>query len=614
MSLLAQENTLFDGRYEILSSIGRGQDTVVYRARAIDIPDEDLALKIMAGRTSKTIGEKRLKNEATTLLKTAHPHIVSIYGFNVVGEYFYLGLEYALFGDLLKYRKQRGNILPAKQGILFFYQALLALDHLNSLGIVHRDIKPDNFLVFSDTLLKLSDFGVAFRPNQEDLELNVGTMSYMAPEVLEGALCTSHTDLYSLCLTFYELLSGTHPFEGKPLVEQFELRKSLSIPHISSINPELNKIFAAALMRGLSYEQADRIQSAKEFIKLIEPVLSSSESIETPSDILPTKSKNDKEQSHNSMKELVRPHLSQFGDPARTNESIDESDSYEKPSHAETSTEFIPPEMVDRLRSGGNEERQRKKQNKVGGSLTSSRNEAINENELDSNKLKDKKKKIALGNTNGGIKKNKVNFSSSRRRKSSSFKIVVLALVIGISVVAALAGFIANSKSDSQTSFLAKPISFITGLFESTKATSTSINKNQEKVATESKIILEEAERTERENTAGENTSFPILPKGAYSGSINGIFLDGEVPFSVLSVPASQKLYIIVGIDGWTPQPAHYQKDSKYLRISSNGLILELEGIQTKEGNYEGTARHILSSDANHQIIGTWVLNKSINN
>jgi serine/threonine protein kinase len=297
--VLPGDAIVFDKQFEIISAIGRGRDTVVYHAQTTHTSSHNstgsnsstqnasleagvttkqnagskksVALKVLSGKKHADTLLNRLKQEATMLLLAEHPHVISLYGMQTLQDHTYLALEYAPYGDLLQYTKNGTALLGPEQSQLFFIECLEALAHLHKTGIIHRDIKPDNILVINEGCVKIGDFGVAITQNQlqqlHERNVVVGVMSYLAPEVLEGELCSHQSDLYALALTFYQIISGQHPFDNLTLIEQKALRESLNIPQLHELYPECPKKLSQVIMRMLSYDPRSRYSDASTIVK-----------------------------------------------------------------------------------------------------------------------------------------------------------------------------------------------------------------------------------------------------------------------------------------------------------------------------------------------------------
>lgn len=256
----------FDKRYKVISIIGRGRETVVYRAESIEGEKKEVAIKVLSGKKHADLLLNRLKHEATMLLLAEHPRVISIFGMHAIKDYIYLALEYAPMGDLFRLTNYGTTPLPTPQAQAFFIQCLEGLAHLEKVGIIHRDIKPDNILVTGLDSVKIGDFGVASMasPNNQrkDLHLAVGAISYLAPEILDGQICDFQSDLYALALSFYHVISGTHPFDNVPLIEQKTRRETLDIPNLETIAPNCPPKMARAIMKMLNYSRNNRFPSA----------------------------------------------------------------------------------------------------------------------------------------------------------------------------------------------------------------------------------------------------------------------------------------------------------------------------------------------------------------
>jgi serine/threonine protein kinase len=147
------------------------------------------------------------------------------------------------------------------------------LGFIHKAGIVHRDIKPDNMLVVSPKEIRLGDFGVAVLPGEnaslEDLQRGVGTMDYMAPEVLEGKTYSAASDIYSLGVSFYELLTSRHPFGGLPLAQQLEARLANKFIPILEIAPHVPEYVSAVITQAMRADPAARFASARDLAQAL---------------------------------------------------------------------------------------------------------------------------------------------------------------------------------------------------------------------------------------------------------------------------------------------------------------------------------------------------------
>lgn len=273
MALAGKKRKIFDGRYEILSIVGRGACSVVYHARHAVAPASEVALKVLLNDKDQRASGEKLRKEALAMVSSRHKYVVRLDDFHSVGELCYLSMEFAPESDLRRYAAKTGGKLNPVQAELFLLQLCEALAFIHRAGIVHRDIKSDNILVVNPKEIRLADFGVALLPGDKsslaELQKGVGTMDYMAPEVLEGKNYDLQSDIYALGVTFYELLSGKHPFANAPLVEQLNVRRDGSFPHLREAAPHIAPYLANVIMQAMSYEANARFPSTKELAQAL---------------------------------------------------------------------------------------------------------------------------------------------------------------------------------------------------------------------------------------------------------------------------------------------------------------------------------------------------------
>lgn len=275
-SVGAKTKKIFDGRYEIIGIVGRGSQSVVYHARHALVPTTEVALKVLVQNSSKkgrdNISE-RLRQEALAMVSARHKYVIRIDDFHVIDTLCYLSMEYAPLGDLRIFVSGKpAQRLAPNLAERFMRQSLEALQFIHKSGIIHRDIKPDNILVMNEQEIRVADFGVATLPGQksslDELQSGVGTMDYMAPEVLEGIQYKESADIYALGVTFYELVSGLHPFKDVALSKQLEIRRS-DIKPLKSIVPEISSHLNNAIMAAMRYDLKDRPKSASELMQIL---------------------------------------------------------------------------------------------------------------------------------------------------------------------------------------------------------------------------------------------------------------------------------------------------------------------------------------------------------
>jgi serine/threonine-protein kinase len=258
-------NTLFDGRYRVLRRLGRGGMADVYLAE-----DEDLgrrvAIKILNDRhAADDQFVERFRREATNAAGLSHPNIVSIYDRGEAEGTYYIAMEY-LEGSTLKEIVTERGPLPIEEAIGFARDLLEALRFAHRKGLVHRDIKPHNVICDADGRVKVTDFGIARAGASQMTEAGsiIGTAQYLSPEQARGGVIDHRSDLYSVGVVLYELLTGTVPFVGDTPVE-------IAMKHLSSVpdppsarRPELPVALDQIVLRALAKDPDERYQTAEE--------------------------------------------------------------------------------------------------------------------------------------------------------------------------------------------------------------------------------------------------------------------------------------------------------------------------------------------------------------
>jgi eukaryotic-like serine/threonine-protein kinase len=258
-------NTLFDGRYRIVRKLGTGGMANVYLAED-EVLGRRVAIKILDDRHA---GDdqfvERFRREAKNAASLSHPNIVSIYDRGEAEGTYYIAMEY-LDGRSLKELIVARGPAPVNVAIDYARQILAAIRFAHRHGIVHRDIKPHNVLVDAEGRLKVTDFGIARAGTSQMTEAGsiIGTAQYLSPEQARGAPVDQTSDLYSVGVVLYELLTGVVPFSGDTPVE-------IAMKHLSSApeapskkRAEIPHDLDMVVLRALAKDPADRYQSAEE--------------------------------------------------------------------------------------------------------------------------------------------------------------------------------------------------------------------------------------------------------------------------------------------------------------------------------------------------------------
>jgi eukaryotic-like serine/threonine-protein kinase len=207
------------GKYQIEKELGRGASSVVYLARD-SFNQRMVALKQVHAHLVKDEAQARrmrrsLRNEALLAGTLKHPHIIRLYDADEEANPPYLVLEY-VEGTSLASHTAQDTLLPVAQVLNIGFKVCSALEHAQKRGLVHRDIKPANIMLQPDGEIKLADFGTAVSMQGDTTQLAgiVGSPSYMSPEQVKEEICTHHSDMFSLAVVIYELLTAKRPFEG----------------------------------------------------------------------------------------------------------------------------------------------------------------------------------------------------------------------------------------------------------------------------------------------------------------------------------------------------------------------------------------------------------------
>jgi serine/threonine-protein kinase len=258
-------NRLFDRRYLIQRKLGSGGMAAVYLAEDQEL-GRRVALKLLDDRhASDEQFVERFRREAQNAAGLNHPNIVSIFDRGHAEETYYIAMEF-LDGRTLKELVLRNGPTPIPIAIDYARQILQALAFAHRHGIVHRDIKPHNIVVGRDGRLKVTDFGIARSGASQMTEVGsiVGTAQYLSPEQARGAQVDPRSDLYSLGIVMYEMLTGKVPFTGEAPLEiaMKHLQKTAEPP--SKLRPEVPKSLDAVVMRALAKDPDERFDSAEE--------------------------------------------------------------------------------------------------------------------------------------------------------------------------------------------------------------------------------------------------------------------------------------------------------------------------------------------------------------
>jgi hypothetical protein len=267
--------TIRIGKYEVLAHIATGGMGAVYKARDTEL-GRIVALKIIPPDTAgKPAALERFRREARSAAKLRHENIVTLYEFGEARGVYFLALEYVDGIDLQAYIERKGRLKPDKARRILV-QAARALDHAHKQGVVHRDVKPSNFLVTrrdGGLLVKLIDLGLAREASEDEFRVTrvgstVGSIDYMAPEQARDSRAADvRSDIYSLGCTFYHMLAGRAPFPEGSLTERLFKHIEEEPPDVRQFNPRVPEELVHVLGRMLAKKPEERYQTPAELLR-----------------------------------------------------------------------------------------------------------------------------------------------------------------------------------------------------------------------------------------------------------------------------------------------------------------------------------------------------------
>ncbi len=261
-----------DGRYEITELIGVGGMADVYKATDI-LEDRTVAVKILKNEFADNEDfVRRFRNESKAIAVLSHPNIVKIYDVGFTDKIQFIVMEY-IDGITLKEFMEQQGILKWKDTVHFIIQILRALQHAHDRGIVHRDIKPQNIMLFPDGTIKVMDFGIARFAREEGKTISdkaIGSVHYISPEQARGDITDEKSDIYSVGVMMYEMLTGVKPFDADNPVTVALMHMQTEPKPPREINDSIPEGLEEIVIRAMQKEASKRYQSASEMIKDIE--------------------------------------------------------------------------------------------------------------------------------------------------------------------------------------------------------------------------------------------------------------------------------------------------------------------------------------------------------
>lgn len=267
------EGALLNDRYQLQEELGSGGMANVYLARDV-VLDRPVAIKVLRREYSTNENfQKQFWLEARSAANLSHPNIVTVHDFGSADELLYIVMEHIPGKDLKQLVRDRGRF-PYEQGIPLMIQACAGVGYAHRAGLVHCDIKPHNMLVSKDMRLKVTDFGIAralatIKPGERN-DVVWGSPLYFAPEQAAGEGPTPASDVYSLGVVLYEILTGTPPFTAQSADELARLHISARPLPLSEYVPDVPPALEEIVMKVLSKEPAMRYRTADQLGRVLQ--------------------------------------------------------------------------------------------------------------------------------------------------------------------------------------------------------------------------------------------------------------------------------------------------------------------------------------------------------
>jgi serine/threonine protein kinase len=258
------------GKYQVIQKLGQGATSTVYLGfdpfAGREVAIKVLKPEILNDPRTGGIHKKQLLTEASLAGKLSHPHIIAIYDAVMDGDASYIVMEY-VGGGTLEQHVVPGKLLPIGRVVEYMFKCCRALNYAQFNGVIHRDIKPANILLTHDGDIKISDMGAAIvLTNLDQTQINdIGSPVFMSPEQIRNEPLTHQTDIYSLGVVMYCLLTGRLPYTAKSLAALFNqvLNAEFVLPR--QLRPDIPRELEQIVLRAMQRDKAKRYQDWKEF-------------------------------------------------------------------------------------------------------------------------------------------------------------------------------------------------------------------------------------------------------------------------------------------------------------------------------------------------------------
>ncbi len=266
------DTTILNKRYQLKEQLGSGGMAVVYKARDLML-ERSVAIKVLRDDFSKDPAfRERFRQEAKAAANLSHPNIVTVHDFGIDQGYLFIVMEYIPGISLKELIQNHGRFSP-KACVRLIIQACAGIGYAHRAGLVHCDVKPQNMLVTPDNRLKVTDFGIARAlasiDPREHTEIIWGSPQYFSPEQASGNSPSPASDVYSLGVIIYEMLTAQTPFISDQASELVRLHRNVNPRPPSQLNPEISQQFERIILKVLAKQPAARYRTADQLGRIL---------------------------------------------------------------------------------------------------------------------------------------------------------------------------------------------------------------------------------------------------------------------------------------------------------------------------------------------------------